>query len=373
MKTSAVVVIALVLSACGGGGGRSVYVKYPSLRAAAAAISHHCAPRDVPSADSNGVLWLSGGRQPLVYYAPEFAGPPEEVFSSLGPTLEPWGEFMWPCRPPVVVHYPRTHTASRSSTALLTVLTSSPHQRKTSTLGLVRFAGGGPQNRNSLGGGGNAITAPNGRIIFFSENKIRYAVGPQWTVGGLPHDWQIEGLVVSPSNPSVFLADVVNTTPSQPKNPPCEASIYRIEATQSTRLQSYDPCSGGLEAEWSPNGRNIAWTSAPGSNRPGLSITDAYGRHRHILTSREIVGAVWSPDSTALAYAFDQHGRWTAVVNIRTGARHVITRGEPLAWSPDGKNLAILRDDVSPTTTIVAVPVTGGQPRLLFKIPPAKP
>jgi hypothetical protein len=257
MKASAVVVIALVLSACGGG-GRSVYVKYPSLRAAAAAISHHCAARDVPSADSNGLLWLSAGRQPLVYYAPEFAGPPQEVFSSHGLTLEPWGEFMWPCRPPVVVHYPRTHSASSSSTALLTVLTSNPHARKTLTLGLVRFAGGGPQNRNALGGGGNAITAPNGRIIFFSGRRIRYAVGPAWTVGGLPDDWQIEGLVVSPSNPSVFLADIVNTTPSQPKNPPCAAAVYRIENTQSTRLQSYDPCTGGLEAEWSPNGRNIA-------------------------------------------------------------------------------------------------------------------
>jgi hypothetical protein len=117
----------------------------------------------------------------------------------------------------------------------------------------------------------------------------------------------------------------------------------------------------------SPRPRHPAATAQASTSR---TPTDATGTSSPPARSSE---PFWSPDSTALAYAFDQHGRWTAVVNVRTGARRVITRGEPLAWSPSGKNLAILRDNASPTTTIVAVPATGGRPRPLFKVPPATP
>ena len=143
------------LSACGGSGPRSVYVKYPSLRAAAATISHRCT-RDSPSSNSNGLLWLAGGSRPLVYYASPDGDPPDKVLTTRGPAPSPWG-LLWPCDPPVVVHYPKTHTASRSSTALLTVLAPKASERKTITLGRIRLAN--PENWSSLSGYANGLIA----------------------------------------------------------------------------------------------------------------------------------------------------------------------------------------------------------------------
>src|SRR5690242_4859575 len=119
------VAAALAVSACGSGSGtgagrKSVYVRYASLRKAAAALSHRCT-RDVTSSDSNGLLWLAGGPQPLVYYASPDGDPPDTVLTTNGSAIPLWG-LLWPCRPPVVIHYPKTHTASGSSTPLLTVL-----------------------------------------------------------------------------------------------------------------------------------------------------------------------------------------------------------------------------------------------------------
>ena len=176
------------VSACGGSGGRkSVYVHYASLPKAAAVISRHCT-QDFPSANSNGLLWLAGGRRPLVYYASPSGDPPDRVLNTRGPAIPPWG-LLWPCDPPVVIHYPNTHTASRSSTALLTVLAPKRSERKTITLGRIRLAN--PENWNSLSGYANGLIAPDGRIVFFSGTTIRYAGGPEFSARGLPKGWQI--------------------------------------------------------------------------------------------------------------------------------------------------------------------------------------
>lgn len=357
----------IALSACGGSGRKSVYVKYPSLRAAAATISHHCT-RDRTSSDSNGLLWLAGGTRPLVYYASSVGDPPNEVLTTRGPAIAPWGA-LWPCSPPVVIHYPSTHTASRSSTALLTVLAAKPSERKTITLGRVRF--GNPPNRNSLSSYANGLVAPDGKIIFFDGAKIRYANGPEFSVRGLPQGWQIGSLVVSPRDPFVFLATAEK---GKPGAEPCPAAVYRITRTSSSRLRSYNGCTTGLTAQWSPDGRRIMWFVSPGGNATHLLVSDPDGRHVRELFAHDIV-AVWSPDSKSIAYSFYRgRDRWTSVVDLASGARHVVGKGDPLAWSPDGREIALLRQSQgvpSPSGSIVAVPATGGRAHLLFKLPAA--
>jgi hypothetical protein len=359
--------VLLALSACGGSGRRSVDVRYPSLRQAAAVISHHCT-RDLTSSNSNGLLWLAGGTRPLVYYASPDGDPPDVVLNTRGPAIPPWG-LLWPCRPPVVIHYPSTHTASRSSTALLTVLAPKASERKTIVLGRVRFAN--PVNWNSLSGLANGLVAPSGRIVFFAGTKIRYADGPELTVGGLPRGWQIGSLVVSPRNPFVFLAVAAK---GQVGDQPCAAAVYRITRTTTTRLRSFDSCETGLGAQWSPDGRQIAWFVSPGGNATHLLVSDAEGHRLRALFPR-VVDAVWSPDSKSIAYGFLRGGgRWTAVVDATTGARHVVAKGDPLAWSPDGKELALFRQRMvipPPPGSIVAVSAAGGRARLLFRVPAA--
>lgn len=366
------VAMVIALSACGGSGRKSVFVKYPSLQQAAGRISQHCT-RDITSSNANGLLWLAGGRRPLVYYASASGDPPNEVLTTRGPAIRPWG-LLWPCSPPVVIHYPNTHTASPSSTALLTVLATKPSARKTITLGRVRLAN--PENWNTMSGYANGLVAPNGKIIFFGGTKIRYADGPEFSVRGLPPGWRIGSLVVSPSNPDVFLAVAEK---GELGGQPCPAAVYRITRTRSTSLESFDGCVTGVTVQWSPDGRHIAWFTSPNGDATRLSVSDARGRHRRRLVARPIWGAVWSPASRSIAYGYiGRHphggGQWTSVVNVSTGANHFVGSGYPLAWSPDGKQLALIRQSQvipSPPGSIVAVPAAGGRARLLLRVPAA--
>jgi hypothetical protein len=358
--------VVIGLSACAGAGRKSAYVNYSSLRKAAAVLSHQCT-RDLPSSDSNGLLWLAGGRRPLVYYASPVGDPPDAVLTTRGPSIPPWG-LLWPCRPPVVLHYPSTHTASRSSTALLTVLAANPGERRTITLGQARFDN--VENRNSFSGNANALVTPSGRILFFGGTEIRYANGPEISVRGLPHGWRIGALSVSPRHPFVFLAIAQQ---GRPGDEPCPAAVYRVTRTGSASLKRFDGCSAGVGIQWSPDGRHIAWFVSTGGEAAHLVVSDAEGRHERVLYPRHIFGAVWSPDSRSIAYGFNRDGiQWTAVVNAFTRARHVVAKGYPLAWSPDGKELALIRQSTvvpQPPGSIVAVPVAGGRARDLLEIP----
>lgn len=361
-------VAALAASGCGSGGG-SVEVRYASLRQAAAVISHHCT-RDLTSSNSNGLLWVSGGRHPLVYYASAVGDPPNEVLTTGGPAIRPWG-LLWPCSPPVAIHYPNTHTAARSSTALLTVLASKPSERRTITLGQVRFAN--PENWNSESGYANGLIAPNGKVIFFSGTKVRYADGPEFSVHGLEQGWQIGALAVSPRNPFVFLATAER---GELGGQPCATTIYRITRTSSASLESFDGCLTGVTVQWSPDGKHIAWFQSPDGDATNLLLSDADGAHRHKLAAHILGGAVWSPDSTSIGYGVEGRARshWTYVVNVSTGARHLVGRGYPLAWSPDGEEIALIRQSqVIPSSagSIVAVPAAGGRAHFLLEVPPA--
>jgi hypothetical protein len=253
----------------------------------------------------------------------------------------------------------------------MTVLASKPDQRKTLRLGQLRFAN--PTNRNAQSGYANALAAPSGRVIFFSGTKIRYADGPEFTVRGLPAGWQIGALSVSPRNPFVFLAE---TEKGQLGGQPCAAAIYRVTRTRSSKLKRFDGCTTGWDPVWSPDGRQIAWFVSPNGNTSRLLVSDAFGRHFRQLVPKTSGSAVWAPDSRTIAYGFGRNPGRTAVVNVRTGAQHLVGIGWPLAWSPDGKHIALIRQSTvipQPPGTIVSVPVAGGHSRLLFNVPAAQP
>ncbi|MFB0872181.1 MULTISPECIES: amidohydrolase family protein [unclassified Sphingobium] len=109
---------------------------------------------------------------------------------------------------------------------------------------------------------------------------------------------------------------------------------------------------GAMDADpaWSPDGKQIGYTSDKGGGLPQLWIRDlASGKDRKLTNiDTQPLGAAWSPDGTRIAY-IDVDGRWgvagVCIIDVATGK---ITRlqgslGQPgsPSWSADGKYVAI--------------------------------
>lgn len=109
---------------------------------------------------------------------------------------------------------------------------------------------------------------------------------------------------------------------------------------------------GALDADpaWSPDGKQIAYTSDKGGGLPQLWIRNlASGKDRRLTNiETQPLGAAWSPDGKRIAY-IDVDGRWgvagVCIIDVATGQ---ITRlqgslGQPgsPSWSANGKYVAI--------------------------------
>lgn len=357
----------VAVAACGSSHRTSVDSRYDYVWQAASQLSEACARQDDPASDVDGTLWLRGGSKPLVYEIESQLTRPD-VVSSLGDHFELWGQF-WPCKTPVAIY-----TRPPSPNVVMTLLSHAKSQRRTIVLGHFRLAGG--TNRDAPAGYGNAIVAANGRIVFFSGQSIRPAGGHEFTASGLPPGWLISALSVSPRDPSVFLADV-SSNPNVPggcRGNTEHGAVFLITPRASTRLRGYDACQGGVGTQWRPDGHAILWFV--GADKPRLFVSDARGRHLRPLLRHPVCGALWSHDGKEIAYGYTC--RRTAVLDLATGTSHMVGRGQLLAWSPDGKELALMQihrpwyGPGTPAAKIVAVPVDGGPSRLLIRIPRTK-
>ena len=118
---------------------------------------------------------------------------------------------------------------------------------------------------------------------------------------------------------------------------------------------------------WSPDGKYIAYVSAPAGTAGDYSINvvPATGGTPHVLTSGSTTlnGPAWSPDGKTLAFGSrkDEHN-WIALMAVAGGATLWPTAGIDgswPAWSPDGKKIAFSLDFGSGTSSIYTMDAAG--------------
>jgi Tol biopolymer transport system component len=128
--------------------------------------------------------------------------------------------------------------------------------------------------------------------------------------------------------------------------------IFVINA-DGTHERQIQPRTGGLFPAWAPNGKKIAYTGLkPGGD--GIFLMNSDGAKKQDLHTRSVAaeGAVWSPDSSKIAYAaHDGDGNWAVwIMNADGSSQRQLTHPKlvepagtggdyPTNFSPDGTRI----------------------------------
>ena len=287
-----------------------------------------CHARVGASSNANGVLWARGGSKPAVY-----AVVGTKVIAPSGVSSVPAGGTgigFWACSPHSLLY--------------------------TSDDGVLRMSGAdGPTTI-----GANGVAAPNGWFLTYDGATIRYTNGEKLVARGIGDGWQIATVAVNPRNPHIVFAGTVSPE-QETEHCKVQAGIaYRVTRAKTSTVLRWTPCHGDPLIGWSPDGTLMSFVRG---SRQTLYIADAYGRAAASVAP-DVSGYLWSPDGSRIAYnVSNARTPRVAVVDVATGATRILAAGTLGAWSPDGKDVAVVSG-----SSVIGVPAAGGHPQTLASL-----
>jgi dipeptidyl aminopeptidase/acylaminoacyl peptidase len=243
--------------------------------------------------------------------------------------------------------------------------------------------------------------APNGRqLAFLSAREEKPQIFLMSAFGGEPERLTenrggVRQLAWSPDGKSIaFVADAEPTPEEEKRIKDKDDAIVVDTNYKFTRLWVLDVGTRSArliptgdfvasDLQWSPDGRQIAYTTTPTPRADDNSLSDIWVVSVTGGTPRELVNNPgpdqfprWSPDGTQIAFTTSERSdvRQTrlAVVSAAGGVPRIVApaflyQPSTPAWSPDGRTL-YFSAGVRTTTQLFAVPAAGGAPRALTDV-----
>jgi Tol biopolymer transport system component len=128
---------------------------------------------------------------------------------------------------------------------------------------------------------------------------------------------------------------------------------------------------------WAPHGREVAFLGQPISppglfDTPDVYVAAADGSRSGTIGVKTWCCTSWSPDSRRIAYSTsspDGYASGVSVIDLTTRRVRRLTSGADWSprWSPDGKEIAFVRDTNASTQTLAVMRPDGSSVRTLAR------
>ncbi len=142
--------------------------------------------------------------------------------------------------------------------------------------------------------------------------------------------------------------------------------IFTVPTDEGELRQLTDGAARDLDAQYSPDGKSIAFVSDQDGREEIYSVdADGAGPARKVTNQDALkTSLVWSPDSKSIAFLTSDHKLFTIGVdgkNLKVLASSSFGAISNPAWSPDGKLIAYSKTDASRSSDVYLIPSQGGE------------
>lgn len=134
--------------------------------------------------------------------------------------------------------------------------------------------------------------------------------------------------------------------------------LYLITLSDDKTIQLTDNLGNSFSPDFSPDGSQILFVNRVGNGVSSIWVMGPKGEkpHQLYMGSRDIVGAVWSPDGKSIAFAMEVDSAYTFEIftissqDLKAQPKRLTHGlsgiGGSIDWSPDGKDLLIFAGPV---------------------------